>query len=407
MNIWLVSIFENTPLDDNQNTRYNSLVNEAVERGHKVTFWASTFRHNIKKQRFTELTRKQVNSSVEVVFIPSKPYTKNISAKRMLSHFALGKKMVNHFDEESSKPDVIMLAFPPISIAQSIVKWGKQNGVPVIVDIIDPWPDVFNSQVKSIPNTLGEIALMPLKQKTAYVMKNASGVTAISKQYLDWAGGYNPLLKNTACFYPAVQYDVMREQLIKASKTAEKNGKSFRVIYAGSLGHSYDIKTILKAAEIVEQKSGQAIEFIIAGDGPQKDLVKAYENSRSNLTYLGRIPKEQLMVEYYKADMGMTQHIAGATQSVTYKLFDLLACGLPILNSLESEMKSIILDNEVGLQNDPGDAQQLADNIINCQSNPEMLRGMKESAIRLTEKLGDSKVVYSSALDFIEKTAEL
>ena len=161
------------------------------------------------------------------------------------------------------------------------------------------------------------------------------------------------------------------------------------------------LPTILKAAEILEKEQPN-IHFVIAGDGPQKDIVEAYEQNHSNLEYLGRLPKEKLMEEYYLADIGMTQHIKGATQSVTYKLFDLLACGLPIMNSLESEMKSIILDHQVGFHNEPGNARALANNILKCSANQQLLSTMKKDALALTQKLGDAAVVYSKALDFIE-----
>ena len=111
------------------------------------------------------------------------------------------------------------------------------------------------------------------------------------------------------------------------------------------------------------QAYGQAIQFVIAGDGPQKGVVEQYASLNGNLRYLGRISKDRLMKEYAKARMGLIQHTENATQSVTYKLFDLLGAGLPILNSLESEMKDIILENQVGLHNRPGKIEELVNNI--------------------------------------------
>ena len=128
--------------------------------------------------------------------------------------------------------------------------------------------------------------------------------------------------------------------------------------------------------------------------------------NHSNLNYLGRLPKEQLMEEYYKADLGLTQHIRGATQSVTYKLFDLLACGLPIMNSLESEMKAIILNNQVGFHNESGDANQLATNILSCYNDRTLLETMKQNALALTSREGDSAIVYAKALDYMEHIAQ-
>ena len=121
-----------------------------------------------------------------------------------------------------------------------------------------------------------------------------------------------------------------------------------------------------------------------------------------NLHYLGRLSKERLMEEYYTANIGLTQHTNGATQSVTYKLFDLLSCSLPIINSLESEMRDIIVDYKVGFHHPSGDAKALANFILLLKQNTELYNEMRHNAKNLFLTKGDSKKVYAQFLDFIE-----
>lgn len=401
MNIWLVSIFENTPLDDNLNTRYNSIAKEASNRNHQVTFWSSTFRHNVKKQRILANNEVLISENIKVKFVEAKSYSNNISFSRMLSHFNLGKKMIKAFNNQPELPDVIVIAFPPISTAFEVVQWAKKKSIPAIIDIIDPWPDVFIQHMAGIKRSIVHLGVTPLQRKTAIAFRNSSAVMAISKQYIDWAKKYTTEQKKSAYFYPAVQFEEIKKQLEVAKTKRTKQNDILTVIYAGSLGFSYDLPTILKAAEILEKKQPQ-IQFIIAGDGPQKTIIEDYQSTHSNLKYLGRLSKEKLMEEYYVSDIGLTQHIKGATQSVTYKLFDLLACGLPIMNSLESEMKSIIVDHKVGFHNNPSDFEQLAKNILRCYEDKALLSAMKSNALQLTAEQGDSKTVYENALHFIE-----
>lgn len=407
MKIWFLSIFENTPLDDNKNTRYNSLVNEAVVRGHEVVFWSSTFRHNVKQQRFETYHEEQLSDHLKVIFVPAKAYSKNISLGRMFSHHALGKAMLTQFEKQTDLPAVIIIAFPPISTAYEIIRWAEKKKIPVIVDIIDPWPEVFKIHLKGIKKLAGRIALYPLRTKTAYIFKHTQAISAISKQYIDWAKTYNPAIQNSDFFYPAVQFEEMKNQLNRAALKIKKDKEVLHVIYAGSLGFSYDIPTILEAAALLEVTHRNKIKFAIAGEGPQRHAIEEYLLNHSNVNYLGRLPKEQLMEEYYKADIGLTQHIKGATQSVTYKLFDLLACGLPIMNSLESEMKAIILNHQVGFHNDPGNANQLTENIVSCYNDRILLETMKQNALAFTSREGDSAIVYAKALNYIEHIAQI
>ena len=405
MKIWLISIFEQTPVDKVFSTRFINIADAAVKRGHEVTFFASTFKHNTKIQRYPDTTEIILNDNYKLIFVKSLAYQKNISIKRLYAHYVFSRRLVNGHLKKSSRPDIIFMAYPSISIAAEVCKWAEKENIPVIVDIIDPWPDIFRKSMKGLPQKLQDFILFPMARKVKSIFKRASGVTAISNQYIDWAKGYYPKIINTDCFYPAVLLKDMQSQLKAFNEKFEKDRAVFRVIYAGSLASSYDISTILKAAEILNKKYGEKIGFVIAGAGPQAALIDIYLKKITNLQYLGRLSKDDLMKEYFLSDIGLTQHVKGATQSVTYKLFDLLACGLPIMNSLESEMKDIILKNKVGLFNSPGDAATLAANIEYCFNNKAAFQEMKTRAVELTARLGDAALIYERALNFIEQTA--
>lgn len=399
MHCWLVSIFEQTPVDKVTDTRFQCIARELLRRGHTVTFFASTFKHNTKNQRFSGTTVVAVEEGFTMVYIKSAAYRENISVRRMSAHWQFARDAVSVFSAYE-KPDRILVAFPPISLAYSTAIWARSQKIPVFIDIIDPWPDIFRKPLRSLPTFVQSALLFPMERKVRKLFKTVDGVTAISRQYISWARSYNPNLEKAECFYPAVDFEGMQLQLQDACRSGLKEAHPFSVIYAGSLASSYDLPAILQAAALLEQKYDRAIRFLIAGAGPQADLVREYEKQHANLVYLGRLNKKELMRQYYLSDAGLTQHIKGASQSVTYKLFDLLACGLPIFNSLESEMKDIILDNEVGFFNEPGNGVQLAENIERLYLDKALQQHYRENAIRLTRSQGDSSVVYSRLVDF-------
>jgi glycosyltransferase involved in cell wall biosynthesis len=95
------------------------------------------------------------------------------------------------------------------------------------------------------------------------------------------------------------------------------------------------------------------------------------------------------------------------TQTVTYKLFSYLGAGLPVLNSLQSEMVNIVIDYEVGLNNKEGDYQTLAANIEFFLQNPDKLATYKANALQLTALKGDTKIVYDNLVDYLERIAQL
>jgi glycosyltransferase involved in cell wall biosynthesis len=407
--IWLVSFFEPTPYDKQFSARFINIADELVKKGNRVTFFSSTFRHFAKAQRFNETTRVNVREGYDLLFVKTLSYKGNISLRRVLSHSLLSREMIREMIREMNntgeKPDVIFMAFPPIASAYRISEWAVDRGIPYIVDIIDPWPDSHRRFMKPVPHGIQDVLLTPYVRRNRKIFGNAAAVTGIANEFLEWSKKYNPEANELHAFYPSADLSVVQEKLNSFEGSIEKDDK-LRVIYAGSFASSYDIPTILEAAKALSSDYTGKIEFVIAGAGPQETKITEYCSRHQNLRYTGRLSKEDLLKEYYKADLGLIQHFPGATQTVTYKLFDLLSCGLPVLNSLNSELNDILLDNEVGFYNESGDYKQLAENILYCYNHPEKLKEMQERAVRVTAELGDTKKVYAEAAELIIRMAE-
>lgn len=397
MHIWLVSIFEQTPVDKVFSTRFLSVADKALERGHRVTFWGSTFKHNTKNQRYPATTVINYKAGYDLVFVKSLAYQSNLSFKRIWSHYKIGTAMTQEFDKHG-KPDVILLAFPPISLAYEVTRWARRSGIPVVMDIIDPWPTSFETKVPPWASFLSKPIFYLPRKRLAEALEGVDILTSISYQYLDWANQFHPV-KEKHYLYPAADFTAIR-QFIENAAPVEDGHDTFNVIYAGSLASSYDIDTILQAAERL--LGYEDIHFYMAGTGPQAEKIQSYQERFDNLTYLGRLPKDELMRYYAHSHVGLTQHIKGATQSVTYKLFDLLAAGLPILNSLESEMRDIIVGNQVGLHNPPGDATALQENILQLYKNPDLLLTYKTNGLHLAKEVGDTEVIYKRFVEILE-----
>lgn len=402
MHIWTISLFDPTPYDKVGELRFIQIAKAALKKDHRITHFTSTFRHTSKEQRFKEDTALEVEPGYKVEYIRSKGYKKNISFQRVFAHRDFAKKLVAGF-RDREKPDIIFISMPPLDSADRVIQWSKDHDIPVVTDIIDPWPDSFIKDVPSFLKPLSRVLIFPFYQKLRRILKDSTAVTSISNGYLDWARSQSSKISRTECFYPALDLGEIQLKMEKLRETETRNEKVLRVIYVGSLGSSYDMPAIVKAAEIMENKHPGETEFIVAGSGPQSDLVEEYEENLGNLSYLGWISDEELMRQYYLSDLGLIQHKNNLTQTVTYKLFSYLSAGLPILNSLQSEMADIIEEHNVGLNNDNQDVEALVENIEIFLNDREKLNTFKQNAIRLTEKKGDSNVVYAEMMDLFSE----
>lgn len=402
MNIWTISLFDPTPYDRVGDLRYMQIAQAALQRRYSVTHFTSTFRHTSKEQRFAEETTIKIKPDYIVEYIKSDGYSKNVSIKRALAHRDFAIKLLDNL-EGRPNPDIILISMPPLESAYRVTQWAAKRGIPVAIDIIDPWPDSIVKDVPSLLKPIAKAAIFPSYLRLRSILRNSSAVLSISNGYLSWAKSQYGSLRKSQCFYPALNLDKIQLQLNSLARTETRNSDVLRLIYVGSLAGSYDIPTILEAAAFFDKHHPFKTEFVIAGSGPQSGLVADYCNRLRNLSYLGWISNEELMKQYYLADLGFVQHKNNLTQTVTYKLFSYLSAGLPILNSLQSEMAHIISNNEVGLNNENGDTPALVRNIESFLNNREKLETYKGNAIRFTQREGDAPVVYGKMLDLFEE----
>ncbi|MCU0404774.1 MAG: glycosyltransferase family 4 protein [Chitinophagaceae bacterium] len=401
MNIWIVSLFDPTPKDNTRPMRYMSIAQAGVSLGHHITHISCTFRHSTKVQRFPETNIVEVSEHYRMVYVHSFPYKQNVSLRRILSHNKFTGNLLELLPK-LGKPDAILIAMPPLITADKLGRWAKKNGIPFYLDIIDPWPDVFSILVPKWVLPFLKIGLIPFYAQLKRILNNVSGVVAISGQYIKWVKGFGINIPKAATFLPSVPVDEVQAKIerYKAASSRPLNDK-LRCIYAGNLGVAYDIPCILEASKIIESKYPGMVEFVFAGTGHYEEEIKSLSKEIESIRYCGRLDYEHLLMEYANADLGLAQYSSGATQSVTYKFFDYLSSGLPILNSLPTEMAELIEANDLGMNNEPGNAGALAANIEMFLNNRFLLDQHKKNAISFAFENGNNDTVYKRLINFI------
>ena len=154
-NIWIITIGEPVPSDYEKPRLHRSgaLSQFLAKKGHQVTWFNSTFDHFKKKHRFTK-DYIQNYKNLNIQFIKSTGYKKNISLMRFLDHHLLANKF-ERLAKNFTKPDVILCSLPTLELCSVVTKFKLQNKIPLIIDIRDLWPDIF---YKVVPNFLKPIA---------------------------------------------------------------------------------------------------------------------------------------------------------------------------------------------------------------------------------------------------------
>ena len=187
MRIWLINIGEPLQISDTEDRlhRTGMLAKLLVQKGHKVVWWASTFDHVRKIQRFNSDTTINKSNNFKIKLLHSIGYKKNISIFRFINHYLIG---CNFFKcaQKKPKPDIILCSLPALKLSLSAVKYGEKMNIPVVLDMRDMWPEVFLDFIPSWAKGIVHILLLPMYIMLSKACIGATHITGITPGFVNW-----------------------------------------------------------------------------------------------------------------------------------------------------------------------------------------------------------------------------
>lgn len=366
--VLLVAPFTTLPGEGGRN-RFQSLA-ELFAEDYDCHVITSRFHHLPKKHR-TLPAQFTTQAGYQVTLLDEPGYQTNVSVKRFFSHRAFVTHLRQTLDV-IQMPDLVYSAFPLIGSNLVLGRWCQRQGIPLVVDVQDVWPESFASVIPALKPRFNDV-LWPLSYRANKAYRAADAVVAVSKTYLDRALS----ARKTPC--PGVSVYIGSDDQLIQSMTSDKakDNDRFSVVYIGTLSHSYDVATLVRAAN---QLNGLPISISVLGTGPDYDeLVRLNHSLGGRVIFTGQLPFEQMIQQLQSADLAVNAIRAGASQSFTNKLSDYFSLGLPLLSSQTCpEVKALLASSGAGQYYPAGDAEALAQAIINLYQQPEQLGLMRE-----------------------------
>jgi len=410
MKIWLVFVGETLPIDDNfREWRYSMLAEALVKRGHDVIRWAPSFNHSSKTQRCSGNKDYQINSRYNIKVLHSVGYTKNVSLKRFFSYKMFSKSLYKNMIIDDDPPDVIVAANPSPDVCKEILSYSTDNGIPVIIDVRDIWPDIFFAKMSPffyfITRKIFDILFYDIEK----IINQASGIVAVSNAYLQWALKYSSSnVRELSRVFPiGYSCNLINDRDIKKNLVQLKNNEvdlsKFICCFVGQLSSTYDLETIIKAAKLLDSN---CIQIVICGDGEKADLVKRAAVEVDSIKYLGWVSQDMISVLLGISSVGLVSYVSDAPQSLPNKPFEYMAHKLAIVSSLRGELDNIISNRKCGLLYDAGDYIQLAGVINKLYGDADFFNEVSCNSKKLFEEKYNSKLIYDGMVDYIESFYE-
>lgn len=354
--------------------RINDICTEWIKRGYKVT--VVTGIPNYPQGKYYEgyglfKKRKETYNEIEIIRIPLIPRGNNsiMLALNYLSFVVSGFfwKMFTRVKADY----VFIFEVSPMTQALPGVWYAKKNKIPCYIYVQDLWPEnveiITGLSNKKVIGAIGKMVDYIYGRCTKIFTTSTSFVDSISKRGV-------PVEKIQ--YWPQYAEDFYFP-LEKTSIEEIPNDNAFNIIFAGNIGSAQGLNILPEVAALLKEKEiDRRIRFNIVGDGRYKETLVNLVNSNDVANMFNFIPKQPAtrIPEFMAASHAAFLSLTGSpllAMTIPAKLQSYMACGIPIIASAEGETSRIISESNAGVCSPAGNAETLADMIIEISSKPQ------------------------------------
>lgn len=316
-------------------SRLQPIKDELESKQYQVIVLLSDFLHGKK----TKITDK----FPECTYIHVKPYRKNVSLKRLLSHYFFAKDVRRRLNMIG--PELIYALLPPNSVADVCKKYKMDNpGTKLIFDIIDMWPESMPG--KRYHDTLPFCYWKKLRDNSLKEADHIFTECALYQEKIDLAFRD----KCSRLFLYKEDNGIFRNITSRESYRKYRDGKQIlKLCYLGSINHIIDIEGICQIVESLNKN--YAVDVRIIGKGESKDaFLDALKKIGAEISYYGAIYDE---TEKFKllgnCDFALNMMVESVSVGLTIKSIDYLSYGLPLINNIKGDTWELVETENIGI----------------------------------------------------------
>lgn len=386
-------------------TRFKFLSELLVSLGYQVDLITSSFQHWEKAQRDCSKECYQ-NQPYRIVFIDEPGYEKNLDLARIRSHAQAAKNLKAHFNSKGGCYDLVYAEIPPNDVARVCAEFARDRHIPFVADINDLWPEAMR-MVVDVP-VVSDIVFHPFARDAKIVYKLLTAAVGTSDEY-----AARPATDRRAPYFRETVYvgnnlAAFDAGVEKYRDEVQKPPGELWVTYAGTLGASYDLKTLIEAGvQIAKQARYQpslsAIRVKILGDGPDRQELEALAASLdAPVDFLGYMDYEHMAAYLAVSNIVVNSLVKSAAQSIVTKIGDYLASGKAMINTGSSrEFRMKVARDGFGVNVEAEDPKALADAIAELATHSSERKAMGAKARQVAEREFDQAQSYRVITDLI------
>jgi glycosyltransferase involved in cell wall biosynthesis len=366
--IWVLNKYASGH-EDGFETRTMAIAREWVKAGHRVVVICSNANHVTGNRDLSEPVESRVLTGVRVIRLRTRRYERTASAQRVLSWVDFERVVLAAPLSELPHPDVIVVSSLSLLSVVSGMALARRYTCPWVFEVRDIWPLTLVEEggVSAWhPFTMLLSALERLAySRAALIVGTMPNLVAHVR-----ARVRRPVPVSCVPF----GFDPTSAAAVLPPRTRTNDGPSLVVGYAGSIGVSNALDTLVECA--IQLREDSRFRFVIAGDGDRRQVLMDRTRDCPNVAWLGRVPRHEVHAILSSCDL----LYFAAHQSKVWeygmslnKLTDYLLSARPILGSY-SGFPSILDEASCGRFVPAADAGALLRALHDFRELPESAR---------------------------------
>ena len=356
---------------------FHELAVELRRRGHEVavvtkvpTYYVANGEREKVGAGWSEI------EGIRVLRVSGFPLTSRHPLIRAMEHLTLGWRF-GRAAKHWPYADAVLVYSPPLPLAFSGVRYHRDFGAPVVLNVQDLYPQTA-IDLGLLRNPLG-IKLAERMEARAY--EGASRVVVHSPGNLDFLVNRKKVVgSKVRVIYNWVDTGSVRPGIRQNSfRTEHQLGDRLVVSYAGLMGYAQDLTAIINCAE--QMKEEKDVEFLLVGEGVLEDRWKQMAQARAleNIRFLPLQSKDRYVELLAASDICLVP-LSGdlRTPVVPGKLQSIMASGRPAITIVdpEGDTPKLVSESGAGMNVPPNQPGALAEAIRKLKADPVLRREM-------------------------------
>ena len=303
-----------------------------------------------------------------LIHVPA--YKKNMSFTRLYSHYVFAKGVYKFLYE--NQPDIIYCVIPPNILVREIIKFKRKfENTRVIFDVFDTWPESMpklnNKKIFALPFKIW-------KNLRENYISEADLVVCVSKSCEKFLRTTHPNL-NTRVVYPSPDAATLNELPPHEFNIKDK----ITFCHLGNVNYIVDTELAVKLLSLLAKHKKISIHFIGAGNSLENFINALADNGIETISH-GVIFDTAMKSKIYSVcDLGLCTPRREINSTMPLKAVDYIRSGLPFINNSLGDMRSIVENDELGININPENLDETVKKIL--ELTPEKLFKMSANCL--------------------------